>query len=39
MWVLLAHEGNSRVQIQKEVVSDLKRENQFLSKRVCMNDI
>jgi hypothetical protein len=25
--------GSNRVQIQKEVISDLKRENQFLSKR------
>jgi hypothetical protein len=24
-----------RVQIQKEVISDLKRENQFLSKNIC----
>jgi hypothetical protein len=31
MWVLMVHEGNNRVQIQKEVISNLKRENQFLS--------
>ncbi len=31
----LASRFSCRVQIQKEVISDLKRENQFLSKEIC----